>query len=1030
VSALLRNARIFLASGLLTGALSAATDPAVDFQRQVRAILSENCFQCHGPDQKTRMANLRLDTRDGAFAARKNGLVIVPGKPDESLLVKRVFAETAAMRMPPVASHKTLTENQKNILRRWIEQGAQWKEHWAFIPPVRPDLPPVRNAGWVRNPIDRFVLAKLDSVGLQPASEADRHTLIRRVTLDLTGLPPAPAEVDAFVNDRSANAYEKVVERLLASPHYGEHRGRYWLDAARYGDTHGVHIDNYRDIWPYRDWVIRAFNGGMPFDRFTIDQLAGDLIPDATLEQKIASGFHRCNVTTGEGGSIEDEVAAMYAKDRADTTGTVWLGLTVGCATCHDHKYDPISAKDYYSLTAFFRNTTQKPLDLNLSDTPPHVLVPRFEERARWIELTREREALLQERAQVLSQSNAAAGFDEWLGTGERRSAAGDDSGEKLTRVPTEFGKDEVITLPHVAEIDADRPFTISTWVYLPRSKEKFVVASQFGPEPAENPKPSGERRTGWILEAGSGPGPFLALYGANGKYISAQPVENLNLAQESWHCFVFTFDGTRERRGFALYVDGKAVEVHGTRDDIFPLTTSVANDAPLRLGNDKKRYFTNGAIAEFRVIARRVDEQEAELLTARRAASAAARREAGLTREDREALLPYYLATREAAARLRRLDAERDAIARRASITLVMQERPDTRPVAHILYRGQYDAPREEVLANTPAVLPPMPASYPHDRLGLAKWLMDPANPLTARVTVNRFWQEVFGTGIVRTTEDFGSQGEQPVNPELLDWLAVEFRDSGWDVKKFFRLMVTSAAYRQSAGTTDEKVQRDPNNRLLSHGPRFRMDAEMVRDYALAASGLLNPEVGGESVKPYQPDNVWEVVAMKDSNTRFYTRDVGGKLYRRSMYTLWKRSAPPASMDIFNAPTREQCTVRRDRTNTPLQALVTMNDPQFVESARALAQHAMVQAHGNLDREIDFMAGQLLARRFEAREREVVAKSYRDYMTYYDSRPQDAAKLLSVGESKADASLPKAKFAALTMVANELLNLDEVLVK
>jgi hypothetical protein len=529
----------------------------------------------------------------------------------------------------------------------------------------------------------------------------------------------------------------------------------------------------------------------------------------------------------------------------------VWLGLTVGCATCHDHKYDPISAKDYYSLTAFFRNTTQKPLDLNLSDTPPHVLVQRFDERARWIELNREREALLQERAQALSQANAAAAFDEWLGTGERRSAGGDDSGEKLTRVPTEFGKDEVITLPHVAEIDADRPFTISTWVYLPRSKEKFVVASQFGPEPAEDPKPSGERRTGWILEAGSGPGPFLALYGANGKYISAQPVENLNLAQESWHCFVFTFDGTRERRGFALYVDGKAVEVHGTRDDISPLTTSVANEAPLRLGNDKKRYFTNGAIAEFRVIARRVDEQEAELLTARRAASAAARREAGLTREDREALLPYYLATRKAAARLRRLDAERDAIARRASITLVMQE--GSRP------GGAYsavdnDAPREEVAANTPQCFRPA-ASYPRDRMGLAKWLMDPANPLTARVTVNRFWQEV-SVQIVRTTKT--RHREQPVNPELLDWLAVEFRDSGWDVKKFFRLMVTSAAYRQSAGTTDEKVQRDPNNRLLSRGPRFRMDAEMVRDYALAASGLLNTEVGGEASKPYQPDNVW----------------------------------------------------------------------------------------------------------------------------------------------------------------------------
>ncbi len=950
---------------LLSGALLAqAAVGAVDFQRQIRPILSENCFLCHGPDSGTRMAGLRLDTHEGAFAPRKNGTPIVAGKPGESLLIQRVFADQPAKRMPPPMAHKTLTPSQKDLLKTWIAEGAVWKEHWAFIAPVKPAPPVVKNAAWPRNPIDNFILAKLEATGLQPAAEAEKRTLIRRVTLDLTGLPPAPAEVDAFIKDKSPNAYDKVVDRLLASPRYGEHRGRYWLDAARYADTQGLHIDSYREMWPYRDWVIAAFNRNMPFDRFTVEQLAGDLLPGATLDQKIASGFQRCNVTTNEGGAIPDEVAAMYAKDRADTTGAVWMGLTVGCATCHDHKFDPIRQKEFYALTAFYRNTTQRPLDGNIHDTPPTIVVPLAPDRARWEALNRERTTLVDAVAAAkhsdpggpivkpwkdesvtldVIPAKIAVAEDVALGTGV------DGAGEAL-----HFDKKGFVTLPHDATIDADKPFTIATWIYLPKGKDDYNVASELEPEKKDKSKDDHDRRRGWRVDVGKN-GPFFRMTGEDAKFLSAAPGPDYELKQDAWHHILFTYDGSRDRRGLQLYVDGERIPVFGNGEDFHPLQTSIANNEPLQLGKERKKYFPGGAIAEFRILNQRVDATQAQLM-------------ALWTRADRkpdpdaEAVASFRaLANSAAGKQLRQVDIERDAIARRGAITFVMQERTDAQPTAHILNRGLYDQPKELVTPDVPAVLPPMAAANPRNRLGLAEWLVDPGNPLTARVTVNRFWQEVFGTGIVKTADDFGSQGEPPTHPELLDWLAVDFRDSGWDVKRLFRLMVTSSAYRQAATSTADKVLHDPDNRLLSRGPRFRMDGEMVRDYALAVSGLLTPTIGGPSVKPYQPPNVWETVAMNESNTKNYQRDSGDKLYRRSMYTFWKRSAPPASMDIFNAPSREVCTVRRERTNTPLQALVTMNDPQFVEAARVLAQGALQSGKGHADRGFDYMAARLL---------------------------------------------------------------------
>jgi Protein of unknown function (DUF1553)/Protein of unknown function (DUF1549)/Planctomycete cytochrome C/Concanavalin A-like lectin/glucanases superfamily len=1035
-----------------------ATAPNVDFQRQVRPILSDNCFHCHGPDEATRLAGLRLDTQEGAFEKRESGAVIVPGNPNGSLLYQRIMAKDETQRMPPESSHKVLTDDQKRILKEWIEQGAAWKQHWSFVPATRPPVPVVTGQGWVKNPIDAYILARLESANLQPSVAADKRTLIRRVSLDLTGLPPEPDEVEAFLKDDAKNAYEKVVDRLLASSRWGEHRARYWLDAARYADTHGIHVDNYREMWPYRDWVIDAFNRNLSFDRFTVEQLAGDLLPNRTFDQQIASGFHRCNVTTNEGGVIPEEVDAIYAKDRVDTTGTVWLGLTVGCATCHDHKFDPISARDFYSLAAFFRNTTQPTMDGNISDTPPIIVVPRLEDRSRWDKLNRDSEEI---RNRMERQRQAESkGFLKWLKSDARHSlrtpldAASEllalefASEVKITRAgqPTDvplpegitvgegaasgtkalhFGASAKLELANVDYFASDKPFSLAVWMYQPKREDNFSIVSQFEPK---------EKGRGWALEVNSRQ-PSFKLTGDEGKGLRVSAGFSEQFKVGTWNHLLVTYDGSRQPAGLALFLNGKRSTVQ-IGDQAEPLKGEIRTTEPLRFGNEGRRFFQGGALFDFRAFNRVLTEEEARLVSLWSALSGGLHKPAEqFTASEREAFHAYFLNHRDSryrglAAKLHRFAGERRQIRQRGSVTHVMEERAGSKPMANILHRGQYDQPREQVEPNVPAALPPLPASYPRNRLGLARWLVEPSNPLMARVTVNRFWQEVFGTGIVKTSEDFGSQGQPPTHPELLDWLAADFRESGWDVKRLFKLMVTSAAYQQSALASDEKLKADPDNRLLSRGPRFRMEGEVVRDYALAASGLLTPKIGGPSVKPYQPDGIWEVVAMDGSNTRFYKRDSGEKLYRRSLYTFWKRSAPPASMDIFNAPTRESCTVRRERTNTPLQALVTLNDPQFVEAARRLAQRALQEGRGHLDRQLDYMTLRLLSRTFQPAERSIAVRAYQDYLAYYLSHPEDARKLLSVGESKPEEGLATVDSAALTMVANQIMNLDEVLTK
>ena len=983
----LKNAARAACPLFLCGLLAGQT---VDFQREIRPVLAENCFQCHGPDAGARMAGLRLDLKESASR-------VLPK------IYERIGSADPGRHMPPVSSHKSLTPAQIARIRLWIDQGAPWQEFWAYRPPVQAVPPSVRDAAWVRGPIDRFILAKLESKGLTPAPAADRRTLIRRVALDLTGLPPTPAELDAFLQDASAAAYENMVDRYLASPHFGEHRARFWLDAARYADTHGIHIDNYREIWPYRDWVINAFNRNMPYDRFGIEQLAGDLLPNPTLEQRIATGFMRCGVTTNEAGIIEDEYAEIYAKDRAETFGAVFLGMTVGCATCHDHKFDPITQKDFYSLGAFFRNTTQKVMDENVPDTPPAVVVPRPEDRAAWDKTSARLAEIRLGMGRAEGESTEA--FGKWLAAraGKPLPAPLGDKTEIFAAKAPEPGK-EGVSFADAPKLDADKPFSIAVSFYFPKETQTYVIAQH------ANAK---EKARGWTIDVGGRVVSFR-ITGDAGRSIEIRAGNMYQLQQGSWNRVEVSYDGSRRQSGMALYLNGRPIPTQGRGNQVTELVGDIGlTDIPLVLG---AKAMADGSVTDFRMFNRAITESEARLL--------------GEWPSLRTwFLLNEYAPYRELAKEQNQLNLKAADIARRGAVSLVMEERADAKPTAWILYRGAYDQRREQVGANTPAILPPMTSAMPRNRLGLAEWLFTDDHPLTARVAVNRMWQEIFGTGLTRTAEDFGSQGEPPTHPELLDWLAVDFREHGWDVKRFYKQIVMSATYRQSAVTTPAKLAKDPENRLLSHAPRFRMEGEMVRDYALAASGLLAPQIGGPSVKPYQPDGVWEAVAMDGSNTRFYKQDPGFGLYRRSMYSFWKRSAPPASMEIFNAPTRETCTVRRERTDTPLQALVTMNDVQFVEAARELAERSMQSALG-WDARVDFVSTRLLMRGLSVQERAIAKKSFEKYRLYYAAHEDDAKKLLNQGERKADPALPAAEYAAMTMLTSQLMNLDEVLNK
>jgi mono/diheme cytochrome c family protein len=1036
-----------------------AAAPAIRYNRDVRPILADNCFACHGPDAGHRKAGLRLDTKEGLFEKTpKHEPAVVPGNLEKSELWARIITKNPDDKMPPEDSHKELKPEQIETLRKWILAGAPWEGHWAFVKPERPQVPKVKGLK-SENPIDAFVFAKLQEKGLKPNAEADRRTLLRRVTLDLTGLPPTPDEVTAFLNDKSPDAYAKVVKRLLGSLRYGEHRARYWLDAARYADTHGLHFDNYREMWPYRDWVIKALNQNMPFDRFTLLQLAGDLLSEEEVDALIATGFQRCNMTTNEGGTIDEENLANYANDRVSTFGWVYLGMTMNCAACHDHKFDPITQKDFYSMAAYFRNTQQPAKDGNVKDSTPSVLVPQTDEDARrWKALPGEMAAARQ--AVDDRRRNAQPDFTAWAKDAQAGEFAKEIPTSKLlVHLLLNEGQSNVVNglvktkgeftatgaldwrdggrygsapklkkganfdLGDVANFERTNQFSAGAWV-------RMSAPGSFGPLIARMDETNAFR--GWdFTQAGK----KITVHLVNKWPDDALKVETRDevLKPGVWQHFFVTYDGSSKAKGVKLYVDGVAV---ATKVDKDVLKSSIQATTPLRIGQrSKDQILEDGRLQDVRVYERRLSSNEVAAL----ANVAPLQYVLGIpaeqrTKEQSASLFESWLTTRdpiflERTKQLAALGREETAIKTRNPVTHIQREKTNSMPMAFVLFRGEYDKQKDKVAAMPPGVLHKLPEGAPTNRLGLAQWVNSPENPVTARVTVNRLWSEVFGTGLVKTSEDFGLTGEPPVNQELLDWLAVEFRESGWDMKHIFELMVMSSAYRQSAETTPEKLERDPGNRLLSRGPRFRMDAEMIRDYALAASDLLVAKIGGAPVKPYQPEGVWEAVAMPESNTKKYKADTGEGLYRRSMYTFWKRAAPPATMDIFNAPSREVCSVRRERTNTPLQALATLNDPQFVEAARHLAQVALMGARKEEDA-IQTMAERVLSRPLTSKELGIVKRTLQEMKSYYEKDAEAAKQFLAVGESKPSDQIPAPQLAAMTMVANQLMNLDEALNK
>lgn len=1043
--------------GLASTAL--ADDERVNFMRDIRPLLSDRCFHCHGPDAKHREEGLRFDTKDGAMAALESGgYAIVAGKPAESALIERIKSADPDERMPPVGSGKpALTAEQVELFRKWIAQGAEWQDHWSFATPQRPAIPKHKGAVWERNEIDAFILNRLKKEGLKPAPEAAKHVVLRRLTLDLTGLPPTPEEVTAFLADDAPDAYEKAVDRLLASKHYGEHMARFWLDAARYGDTHGLHLDNYREMWPYRDWVIRAFNSNKPFDVFATEQLAGDLLPDATLDQKVASGFIRCHVTTNEGGVITEEVYVNNVVDRVTTTGTVFMGLTFECTRCHDHKYDPLTMKDFYQTFAFFNSLDGSARDGNKKDPAPVVNVPLPHTKEQLNKIDAE---LAGARRQLLDRGKATDDqFVSWLGKQSSepskvaepegliahytldgpvnspiKSTVGDTKPGKAVEGPEQgkgkfgsaykFNGTSYCDLGDVANFERTDRFSYGAWVKIvtPQPQGGAVLARMN----------DGNGFRGWDLYI---QGDRVAAHLIHKWKADALKVATKSsLAPGKWQHVFVTYDGSSKPQGLKIFIDGK---VQKTIVEANSLKNTTKSGTQLRIGRrNPSAGFKGGMIDDVRIYGRELAATEIAQLAGSNPIGAIL----VIAPEERtpaqiEILRSHYLATEDSESqRLRdqiaKLENEKVTLAKQGTATtLVFRELAKPKP-AYMLQRGAYDKKGEQVERATPTVLPPMAADLPRNRLGFAKWLLAPEHPLTARVTINRIWQQFFGTGIVKTSEDFGSQGEVPSHPRLMDWLAVEFRESGWDVKHMVKQIVMSATYRQSSQTTRALTRLDSENRLLAHGPRFRLDAEVLRDQALAVSGLLVPQLYGPGVKPPQPAGLWYAVGYSGSNTVRFKKDTGAeKIYRRSLYTFWKRTSPPPQMGILDAPSREACTVRRERTNTPLQALMLLNDPQYVEAARVLAERT-VKATKDDKLRVIAMFRRATARAPSADELAELLQSHRQHVDHYTKDVKAAQQLIAVGESKPDSMIDPAQLAAWTMTANLVLNLDEVLNK
>lgn len=1162
------------------------TTSAIDFNRQIRPILSDNCFACHGPDESARKAKLQLDLKDAAFKGGKSGdPSIVPGKPDESELIKRITSTDPDEVMPPPKSKKQLSQDQIALLKRWVQEGAPWQSHWAFEKPQRPPLPSPKS-DWGANEIDRFILQRLEKEGLKPSPPADPTTLIRRASLDLTGLPPTVEEVESFLQDSSNDRYEKLVARLMASTRYGEHMAKFWLDSARYADSHGYHIDSQRDIWPYREWVIRAFNQNIPFNQFGTEQLAGDLLPNSTVEQKIASGYVRCNMSTGEGGAIEAEYLSKYTFDRTETTATIFMGLTLTCARCHTHKYDPITHREYYGLYSFFHNLNEPVMDGNKPNPDPFIQLATPEQKARqdqlkhqiadgqkrieravpeldspqlawqtaWHHKLSSGWTLLPPSAAVSTMTNGAAlkVLEDSSLLAEGNSPVPDHYEITLPLNQGKLAGLKLETFPHsslplqsssraddgrfqLSELEAELVST-NRVEGKPEKPRKLKFAQAAADSSAENQDIrkaiDGNTDTAWSISTNSITLPHRAVFTlaeptdvapssqlrvrlkfegstnsrALGRFriATAQDEHLARLLvprkQEPWRLLgpfktdslqagfakVYepetTFDlnksypGVREEIKWNVRADledGKrhllVHELHGVHGAYyFYRTLQMPEERKAKFtlhADDLFKVWVNGQLVLERSTPAKPTDSPAEfsadlrpgenkilikLVNHQGSAYFWFDKDLGPSQDLPADVAPILAATdsplpsdlpkvrdfyrREHSPEFKQLftqmeqwRGEQAALEKSIPTTMVAKELDKPRDT-FILMRGEYDKPGEKVSPGVPSVLPPLPKDSPTNRLGLAHWLFSLDHPLTARVIVNRFWQQFFGTGLVKTAEDFGVQGEQPSHPELLDWLATEFIRSGWDLKRLQRLLVTSATYQQSARLTPDLLARDPENRLLARGPRFRVDAETLRDMALYFGGLLVERPGGHSVKPFEPPGLWEAVSF--NNSQKYVPDQGEGQYRRSLYTYWKRQSPPPSMLIFDAPTREYCVVRRPRTNTPLQALALLNDPQVVEASRALAQRIMLEGGSTPESRLSYAFQLVTARKPHPEETQTLRDVLDQQIKEFQKNKEAADKLLSVGSHKAKPCCDRSELAAWTTIATMLINLDETITK
>ena len=1014
----------------------------LEFNRDVRPILSR-CMACHGPDDKARKAGLRLDTRTGATAMRRNGAPIVPGNARASLMISRVTAADPGDRMPPPDRSERLSDRDVELLRRWIDSGARFDQHWAFVPPAPVKPPLVKDRAWVRNPIDAFVRRAQERVGLDPAPEADRYTLIRRLHLDLTGLPPTLEEVDAFVNDDATDAYEQLVDRIFARPSYGERWARLWLDLARYADSKGYEKDAGRNIWNYRDWVIRALNDDQPFDRFTVDQLAGDLLPDPSPDQLIATAFHRNTMTNDEGGTDDEEFRVEAVVDRVNSTMQVWMGLGMGCARCHNHKYDPISHREYYRFFAFFNQSE----DRDRPDDRPVLPTPSEAQRAELQDLD----------DRIVELKRSLAELEKELDAGQRRW---EQQPRPVPADPVRQGLVAHLELDeHVADTSGRyRHGTVenAALAYTPGLLGKaarfdgkvFVDLGDTGDFERTDPFSFG----GWIRAEGKGTHVPIARMDNTRDFrgynifiherriyvhlIHKWPSNTILVVSrgtidlDRWHHVMVTVDGSSKAAGVTIYLDGSREPAEITHDT---LTGSLRTDKPLYLGRRYTERSYRGLLDDVRIYDRALSADEVKGLAARGVAAILERPQADRDPGQVALLRSYYRrhaapdGWRRVTTELAELGLRRKKLEARVPTTPIMRELPaDKQRKTHVLLKGNFLSKGDEVTPGVPAVFHSLPADREPDRLALARWIISENNPLTARVMVNRLWEQLFGSGLVETGEDFGTQGALPSHPELLDWLARELPRRGWSIKQTLKLMVTSATYRQSSRISAEHLKRDPRNRLLARGARFRLEAEMVRDQALAVSGLLSRKMYGPPVYPYQPDGIWQVVY--DSTP--WRTSKGDDRHRRALYTYWRRTSPYPSMIVFDAPSREFCVPRRPRTNTPLQALVTLNDPVYVEAAQALARRVIGECSGDARARVEHGFRLCLGRPPKPAETDLLLGLLEKELEHFARNPEGARALATEPIGPPPDGQDLGKLAAWTVVSNILLNLDETLTR